>query len=53
VYADVPGEINAQYPTLMTPNPTMILIYWSVFYGLAIGFCLLLMFARSEATKVG
>jgi hypothetical protein len=36
----------------MNPKNVLIMIYWSTFYAFSIGFCILLMFARSERTKV-
>lgn len=45
------AEINKQYPTLLTPNPIMLGIYWLVLYALQIGFCLVLVVARKEETK--
>lgn len=44
-------EISDQHPTLLTPNDTMTGAYWFVVYFLQIGFCLVLICARSDATK--
>ncbi|OWT41607.1 hypothetical protein J008_00882 [Cryptococcus neoformans] len=43
--------ISALFPTLLTPNSIMIELYWAVLFGLQIGFCLVLLLARKEATK--
>jgi hypothetical protein len=40
------------YPTLLTPNAILLGIYWVVVYALQIGFCLILVTARKEETKV-
>lgn len=44
-------EISDQHPTLLTPNDKMTGAYWFVVYFLQIGFCLVLICARSEASK--
>jgi hypothetical protein len=38
--------------TVLTPNPIMLGIYWILLYILQIGFCLVLVLARKEETKV-
>ncbi|KGB80347.2 hypothetical protein CNBG_6185 [Cryptococcus deuterogattii R265] len=43
--------ISSLFPTLLTPNALMIELYWAVLFGLQIGFCLVLLLARKEATK--
>lgn len=47
------GEINDQYETVWSPRKFMIGIYWLVMLGLQIGFCLLLVLASKEETRVG
>ncbi|KAK8870052.1 hypothetical protein IAR55_000622 [Kwoniella newhampshirensis] len=43
--------INALFPTLLSPNSLMIELYWALLYVLQVGFCLVLLLARKEATK--
>jgi hypothetical protein len=45
------AEVSKMYPTLLTPNPIMLGIYWILLYILQIGFCLVLVLARKEETK--
>jgi len=49
----VTAEINKQYPTLLSPNAILLGLYWIVVYALQIGFCLILVTARKDETKVG
>lgn len=44
-------EISDQHPTLLTPNDKLTGAYWFVVYFLQIGFCLVLICARSDASK--
>jgi hypothetical protein len=46
------AEINKQYPTLLSPNAILLGLYWVVVYALQIGFCLILVTARKDETKV-
>jgi hypothetical protein len=46
------AEINKQYPTLLSPNAILLGLYWIVVYALQIGFCLILVTARKDETKV-
>ncbi|WRT66802.1 uncharacterized protein IL334_003765 [Kwoniella shivajii] len=43
--------INALFPTLLSPNATMVGIYWAVLYLLQVGFCLVLLLVRKDVTK--
>lgn len=40
------------YPTLLTPNGMLLSVYWGAVYAIQVGFCLLLIFAQSDDTKV-
>lgn len=44
--------INELFPTLLSPNATMLGIYWAVLFTLEVGFCLVLLLARKDVTKV-
>ncbi|CED84874.1 hypothetical protein [Phaffia rhodozyma] len=46
-----PVDISRAHPTLFTPLSVMISGYWTVVYALQIGFCLMLVLARSAETK--
>ncbi|GHJ90411.1 hypothetical protein NliqN6_6813 [Naganishia liquefaciens] len=45
------ADINKMYPTLLSPNPIMIGIFWILLYSLQIGLCLILVLARKDETK--
>ena len=45
------GGISDLYPTLLTPNTTLLGAYWMVLYVLQIGYCLTLVTARKDVTK--
>lgn len=40
------------YPTLLTPNVPMLGFYWALTFVLQVGFCLNLLLARKDVTKV-
>jgi hypothetical protein len=44
--------INDLYPTLLTPNVPMVGFYWGLIFILEVGFCLNLLLARRDVTKV-
>lgn len=43
--------INELFPTLLSPNATMLGLYMSVMFILEVGFCLVLLLARKDVTK--
>lgn len=45
--------INELFPTLLSPNGIMLGLYWAVLFMLMVGFCLVLLLARKDVTKVG
>lgn len=40
------------YPTLLTPNVPMLGMYWALTFVTMVGFCLNLLLARKDVTKV-
>ena len=47
------GEISRLYPATIAPNPYLISVYVTFVYIGQLGYCVLLVLARSPETKVG